>query len=66
MHSALNNLLGRVINSASTLLNENFSKHKDNDKKSNHKEESEVHLKSLHPDHYKIKRHKRLKSFWEV
>ena len=42
MNRTLTNLLGSVINSSSTLLNENFSKHKDNTQKFNHEEESEV------------------------
>ena len=53
MHRALNNLLGSVVSSASTLLSEHSNKHKDNVQKSKHEEESEFHSKSLHPDYEK-------------
>ena len=46
-HQELTNLLRSVLRSASTMLNDNCSKNKDNIQKSNHEEESDVHLKSL-------------------
>ena len=65
-HRRLTNFLGSVVNTPSTLLNDNSSKHKDNVQKSNHEENSELSLKWLCPCHDKRKRDKILKSFWEV
>ena len=66
MHRILTNFLGSTIDSISTLLNENSSECKDNIKKINDEEESEVNLKSLHPNDVLRKRDQRLKSFGEV
>ena len=64
---ALNNLLGVAVNSARNELNESvLIAGQNHPKKSNDDEHAKGCLESLHPNHDKRTKDKRLKSYWEM